>query len=164
MYFHGIEKDSMLNGDGLRVVLWVSGCNNYCKGCQNPQTWDVTSGKEFDTEAEDELFNCISKPWISGITFSGGDPLYIPNRDSVSRLAWKVKRQYPRKTVWVYTGYLWEDVRGLPIMQYTDVLVDGKFVEDLADVNYPWAGSTNQRVIDVKKSLEQGEVVLWRSK
>ena len=160
MNFHGLEKDSMLNGDGLRVVLWVSGCSNQCKGCQNPQTWDICSGEKFDMKAEDLLMSYVSQPWISGVTFSGGDPLYEPNRDTVTKVAWRVKRQYPKKTIWVYTGYKWEDVKDLPIMEFVDVLVDGKFIKELADVNYPYAGSTNQRLIDVQASLKSGEKVL----
>lgn len=147
MNYHGIETDSILNGDGLRVVLWVSGCSHHCKGCQNPQTWDKNSGIPFDKQAEDELFEALKPDYISGITFSGGDPLYLANRAEVIRLAKKCKELYPNKTTWLYTGYKYEEIKHLPIIEYLDVIVDDEFIEELADVNYPYAGSTNQKVI-----------------
>lgn len=164
MNFHGIEKDSMLNGEGLRVVLWVSGCNHHCKGCHNPQTWDVDSGRKFTSDTVEELLEELDKNYIKGITLSGGDPFHPDNRYEVGQLCKLIKRYVPNKDIWIYTGYLFEEVKHLKAIEYTDVLVDGKFVQELADVNFPYAGSTNQRVIDVKKSLRQGEVVLWRSK
>lgn len=161
MNYHNITTDDMLNGDGLRTVLWVSGCEHHCKGCQNPVTWDVNGGMEFDIYAEAELYSYLYKDYISGITFSGGDPLHPKNRDTVFRLAREIKERLPNKTVWMYTGYLWEDVRYHIDMLYIDVLIDGKFVEKLKDDSYHWAGSTNQRVIDVQKSIRRGESVLW---
>lgn len=161
MNYHDIETDNMLNGDGLRVVLWVAGCEHHCKNCQNPITWDPDGGLIFDEKAEDELFTELQKPYISGITFSGGDPLHPKNRESVLRLATIAKSLYD-KTVWLYTGYEWEQIYTLPGIENIDILVDGKFVQELADVNYPWAGSTNQRVIDVKKSLERGCAIKYK--
>lgn len=151
MNFHGIEKDSMLNGDGLRVVLWVSGCENKCKGCQNPQTWSLDSGKEFSAENEIDLYLELDKPHIAGITFSGGDPLHLENRKEISRLIRNIKSWFPSKTIWLYTGYRFEEIMCLPFIWLCDVIVDGKFIEELKDVNYPWAGSTNQRVIHIDK-------------
>ena len=153
MNYHNITKTDMLNGDGLRVVLWVSGCDHACKGCQNPQTWSVHSGIPFDEDAKKELFEELSKDYVSGITFSGGDPFHTSNRNEVLELIKEIKVKFPNKTIWVYTGYTWEHIKDLAIMKYIDVLVDGRFVEELADVNYPYAGSTNQKVIDVQKSL-----------
>lgn len=160
MNYHNITKEDMLNGDGLRVVLWVAGCCNYCKGCHNQITWDPNGGLLFDTNAENELFEALSKSYISGITFSGGDPLYPGNRQEILRLAKRVRRQYPHKSIWLYTGYLWDNVKDLEIMSYIDVLCEGPFVEELKDNNAHWVGSSNQRVIDVKKSLESGKVIL----
>jgi anaerobic ribonucleoside-triphosphate reductase activating protein len=151
MNFHGLEKDSMLNGDGLRVVLWVSGCENKCKGCQNPQTWPLDSGKEFKIEDEMDLYIELGKPHISGITFSGGDPLHPDNRETIGKLIMSIKSWFPSKTIWLYTGYRFEDIMCLPFIWLCDVIVDGKFIEELKDVNYPWAGSTNQRVIRIDK-------------
>lgn len=158
--YHNITTDDMLNGDGLRTVLWVAGCNHHCKNCQNPITWDAKGGIPFDFEAELELFNKLQKAYISGITFSGGDPLYPENRETIFHLAKYIKKYIPNKTVWLYTGYLWEEICSLQGMKWIDILVDGRFDNCLADINYHWAGSTNQRVIDVQKSLDIGQVVL----
>jgi anaerobic ribonucleoside-triphosphate reductase activating protein len=157
MNYHDITKADMLNGSGLRVVLWVAGCSHHCKGCQNPQTWDENSGILFDKQAEDELFEALKPDYISGITFSGGDPLYIANRAEVTRLAKKCKELYPNKTTWLYTGFLWQEVKHLEIMEYIDILIDGKFVENLKDNRLYWRGSLNQSVIDVKT----GKIILY---
>ena len=124
MNYHNITKDDMLNGDGLRVVLWTAGCTHCCNGCQNPQTWDASGGIEFDKAAEDELFEALSLDHISGITFSGGDPLHPFNRETVLRLAKKVKKELKNKTVWLYTGFLWEEVKKAIDLTDIDVLVD----------------------------------------
>lgn len=155
MRYHNITKDDMLNGDGLRVVLWVSGCSHCCKGCQNPITWDVNSGLLFDEEAKQEIFDQLDKPYISGITFSGGDPLHSANRMDVRALMAEIKEKYPDKTIWLYTGDVWENVMHYPMMRYIDVLVDGEFMIEKRDVKLMWKGSSNQRVIDVQKSLRQ---------
>lgn len=161
--YHNITKDDMNNGDGLRVVLWVAGCGHHCEGCQNPQTWDANSGIPFDDNAKRELFTELEKDYISGITFSGGDPFYYENRNEVFELIEEIKTRFPNKTVWVYTGYEWEQMtfRAKYYFHQIDVVVDGKFVEELKDVNAPWVGSTNQRVIDVKKSMSKGKVILY---
>lgn len=155
MRYHNITKDDMLNGDGLRVVLWVAGCSHCCKECQNPLTWDPNGGIEFDDAAKAEIFEQLDKPYISGITFSGGDPLHSANRLGVRNLMAEIKEKYPNKTIWLYTGDVWENVLHYPAMQYVDVLVDGEFKIDLKDVKLLWKGSSNQRVIDVPKSLKQ---------
>ncbi len=163
MNYHNITKDDMLNGDGLRVVLWVAGCTHHCKNCQNPITWDVAGGLPFDKEAEDELFEALDKPYISGITFSGGDPLHFLNRDEVFRLVKKCREMFPQKTIWIYTGYLWDDVKDCKGLELADVLVDGEFEEKLKDNNLHWVGSSNQKIIDIKQSLKTGEIVLYHT-
>lgn len=160
MNYHNITKDDMLNGDGLRVVLWVSGCTHQCPECQNPITWDLAGGLPFDEDAENELFDALKPAYVSGITFSGGDPLHPFNQGEITRLAKKFKELEPEKTAWLYTGFSWENIKDLDIMKYIDVLVDGEFVADLKDNNLHWKGSANQRVIDVQKSLDSDEVVL----
>ncbi len=160
MNYHNITKDDMLNGDGLRVVLWVSGCTHHCDGCQNPITWDLAGGIPFDEAAEEELFEALSKPHVSGITFSGGDPLHPFNRQEVFRLMKKCKELFPEKTVWSYTGFLWEDVKDLEGMKYIDVLADGRFVKELNDNNLHWVGSSNQKIVDVQQSLKENKVIL----
>lgn len=159
MNYHNISKDDMLNGDGLRVVLWVAGCEHHCPGCQNPITWDPNDGIQYDRNAWIEIEDQLSKDYISGITFSGGDPLYPKNRDTILSIANMVRQNYPNKSIWLYTGYLWEEIKNIPGIENIDILVDGPFIKEVADVNYHWAGSTNQRVIDVKKSLESGKIV-----
>ena len=144
----------MLNGDGLRVVLWVAGCSHCCKECQNPITWDPEGGIAFDEAAKQEIFEQLEKPYISGITFSGGDPLHAANRYDVRNLMAEIKEKFPDKTIWLYTGDLWENIMHYAIMQYVDVLVDGEFEIDKKDNKLLWKGSSNQRVIDVQKSLK----------
>ncbi len=160
MNYHDITKEDMLNGEGIRVVLWVSGCNHCCPNCQNPITWDKNGGLPFDKNAEDELFEALDKPFIDGITFSGGDPLFPSNRQEVFRLIKKVRKLCPDKTIWLYTGYTWEEIKDLEGIELIDIIAEGEFVEALKDNNIEWVGSSNQRVIDVKGTLEKGEIVL----
>lgn len=181
MNYHNIVHDDMRNGTGLRVTLFVSGCNHHCDECQNEQTWDSYSGIPFDEWAEAEIFEQLSKDYISGITFSGGDPMHENNLEDVLKILNKIHILYKNsKTIWLYTGFKWEQIMypvvtddlnprrdriislRRQILENCDVIVDGRFVKELADINYPWAGSTNQRVIDVKKSLEQKQIVLWK--
>ena len=147
MKFHNITKDDMLNGDGLRVVLWVSGCSHYCEDCQNKITWDPNVGVDFDE---------LEKDYIKGITFSGGDPLYSSNVPDVLALAKQIRQDFPNKDIWLYTGYtlakLLQDDSELgnlrkKVLKTIDVLVDGEFEKDKADQNAHWVGSTNQNII-----------------
>lgn len=160
MRYHNITKDDMLNGDGLRVVLWVAGCEHRCPNCQNPVTWDINGGLEFDESAKREIFDELDKSYISGITFSGGDPLHTKNRADTGALINEIAEKYPNKTIWVYSGYEWQDIKNLPFMKNVDVFVDGVYIESMRDTLLPWRGSSNQKVIDVKKSLEIGKMVL----
>ena len=155
MRYHNITKDDMLNGDGLRVVLWVSGCSHCCKECHNPITWDPAGGILFDESAKKEIIGQLDKPYISGITFSGGDPLHAANRLDVRNFIVEIKEKYPEKTIWLYTGDIWENIVHYSIMPYIDVLVDGEFQIHKKDNKLLWKGSSNQRVIDVKKTLRQ---------
>lgn len=161
MRYHNITKDDMLNGDGLRVVLWLAGCEHHCEECQNPVTWDINGGIPFDAAAKDELFAELEKDYVSGITFSGGDPLHMKSRGEVSELIDEIREKFPDKTIWIYTGYEWQAVKNLPLMKKTDVLVDGKYVKKLRDISLAWRGSSNQRVIDVRESLGLNKIVLW---
>lgn len=161
MRYHDITKDDMLNGDGLRVVLWVAGCGHHCKGCQNPITWDPNGGIPFDEAAKRELFEQIEKDYISGVTFSGGDPMYTTNEPEITALAKEIKEKYPDKNIWLYTGYRWEEICSHEIIDYIDVIVDGRFILEQRDVTLPWRGSPNQRVIDVNKTREKGTIVLF---
>ena len=159
MNYHDIKKDNMLNGNGIRYVLFVSGCSHHCKKCQNPETWDSNSGIPFDKSAKKEIDKELEKDYISGLTLSGGDPLNEHNLDDILQLVKDVKTKFPKKDIWIYTGYTYEELqqdskdmeKRREILSYCDVLVDGKFEEEKADINYPFAGSTNQRVIQLKK-------------
>lgn len=165
MNYHDIKHDDMNNGPGLRVTLFVSGCDHYCNGCQNPETWDTKSGIPFDNIAIEEIFKQLDNDYISGITFSGGDPLNANNRVEVCSLIHQIRLKYGKsKSIWIYTGYTWEEIVNTltPVLLGVDVLIDGMFDKDLADVNYHWAGSTNQRVIDVQRSLEEKKVILYK--
>ncbi len=155
MRYHNITKDDMLNGDGLRVVLWVAGCSHCCRDCHNPITWDPNGGLLFDAAAKEEVLEQLGKPYISGITFSGGDPLHSANRLDVRGLMEEIKREYPDKTIWLYTGDIWENLYRDSMMQLVDVLVDGEFQTARRDPKLLWKGSSNQRVIDVQATLEQ---------
>ncbi|MCR4923959.1 MAG: anaerobic ribonucleoside-triphosphate reductase activating protein [Lachnospiraceae bacterium] len=164
MRYHNITKDDMLNGDGLRVVLWVSGCDHCCKECQNPITWDPDGGLLFDEAAKKEIFDELDKDYISGITFSGGDPLHPANRLDVKNLIIEIRNKYPDKTVWLYTGFTWKEIKDSSITPLLDVIVDGEFEIDKRDPKLLWKGSGNQKVIDVKKTLaseDPSEPVLY---
>lgn len=160
MHYHNITKDDMLNGDGLRVVLWVAGCAHACPGCHNPETWEADSGIPFDQAAKDELFAELEKDYISGVTFSGGDPLFPGNRETVGALCREIRERFPDKTIWMYTGYRWEQVSELAILDTVDVLVDGRFEQALADTALHWRGSANQRLIDVQRTRAAHEIIL----
>lgn len=164
MRYHNITKDDMLNGDGLRVVLWVAGCAHHCEGCQNPITWNENKGLIFNQDTKKELYEQLNKDYISGITLSGGDPLHCANRTEIIALCKEIREKFPNKTIWLYTGYTYEEILSdktlSPVLSYLDVLVDGKFILSKRDVNLQWKGSSNQRVIDVKRSLKEQNIIL----
>lgn len=172
MNYHKIEKTSVANGIGIRVVLWVSGCRIHCDNCQNPDTWAFDSGNLFDEAAKQELFEALDKSYIRGITFSGGHPLENENLDEVYRLIIEIHDRFPDKDIWLYTGYRFDRIINNPsrdmnttfrrrIVELCDVVVDGAYIEALKDITLKWRGSSNQRVIDVKKTLEKNEIVLY---
>ena len=210
----------MMNGEGLRIVLWLSGCSHKCKGCQNPQTWDANSGIPFDESAKEELFRELDKDYISGLTLTGGDPLFESNLDGVLELVTEVNKRYnttqykvdnaegkhnilnknaneirlssPQKSIWIYSGFVWENIfdktlenimdDGVPglslieecertiqmtnmrkkIISQCNILIDGRYIESQRDISLPYRGSSNQRLIDIQQSLQKGEIVLWQ--
>ena len=166
MNYEKIDKCSVSNGLGVRTVLWVSGCDIHCKNCHNPQTWDFNSGIPFTEETMQELLYDLSKPYIKGCTLSGGHPLDPLNAPEVLKIVKRVKMVFPNKDIWIYSGYVWENIIKdetlKEIMRYTDVLVDGAYVDELRDISLPWAGSKNQRVIDIKNTLAESKVVLYK--
>jgi anaerobic ribonucleoside-triphosphate reductase activating protein len=154
----------MLNGDGIRVTLWVSGCLVHCKGCQNQQTWDFNSGIPFDDNALQELYDALDNPYIKGLTLTGGNPL--DNIPELLQICVAVKNKFPNKDIWLYSGYTYEEIcasrEKFKILCYTDVLVDGPYIEDQRDTSLYWRGSKNQRLIDVKETLKQGQIVQYK--
>lgn len=164
--YHDITKSDIKNGSGLRTVLWVAGCNHHCKGCQNPITWDPEGGLLFDAEAEKELFDELDKDYCSGLTLSGGDPLYPDNRFAVAMLIRKFRNRYgyrKGKDIWIYTGYtmnelIKEATEGNDenlrfILNFGDVIVDGPYIEGLRDTSRYWVGSDNQVIWKVDHDL-----------
>ena len=166
MNYEKIDKCSVSNGTGIRTVLWVSGCDIHCRNCHNQQTWDFNSGIPFTENTMQELLYDLSKPYRKGLTLSGGHPLDPHNAPKVLEIVKRVKMVFPNKDIWIYSGYVWEDIIKnetlREILKYTDVLVDGAYVDELRDISLAFRGSSNQRIIDVKKTLDSNEVILWQ--
>ena len=174
MYYGEIKKCDIANGEGVRVSLFVSGCTHHCPGCFNEATWDFHYGKEFTEETEKELLDALEPSYINGLSLLGGEPFEPENQKALVLFLRKVKERYPGKNIWCYSGYLYDSQllsESRARCEYTDemlsmidVLVDGRFVESRKDITLVFRGSSNQRIIDVKKSLESGDVVLWESR
>lgn len=160
MNYGKIKPVDVANGEGIRVSLFVSGCSHHCKGCFNAELWNYNAGQEYNLLVAANILDLCGEHYISGLSLLGGEPLDPHNLQHLTVLAYSFKRRFPHKTIWCYTGYRWEDVSHLPIMEFIDVLVDGKFVECLKDPRLKFRGSSNQRIIDVKKSLDSGCVFL----
>ena len=161
MYYSVIRPYDIANGPGVRVSLWVSGCRNRCPGCFNPQTWNFDYGQEFTWDTLHEIEELLKSPHVSGLSILGGDPFEIENREWVETLCAYIQHNCPGKSIWCWTGYLWEDLCDLSVMKHINVLIDGKFEEDKKDLRLKYCGSSNQRVIDIPASRRAGEVVLW---
>lgn len=160
MNYAKIKPVDIANGPGVRVSVFVSGCSHHCKGCFNQEAWDYNAGEKFSFKTVLDIIELCDKPQIAGLSILGGEPLDPKNRYDVMLLAAAFKFAFPEKTIWCYTGYLWEEVKHLPIMKYIDVLVDGRFVESLKNLSLKFRGSSNQRIIDVKESVNSGCIVL----
>lgn len=161
MNYSIIRPLDIANGPGVRVSLFVSGCRNRCKGCFNPETWDFNYGQEFTVDTWYELSEMLENPNVSGLSILGGDPFEPENREWVEDICDLVKHNFPDKSIWIWTGYSFEDLKDLSIMKYIDVLVDGRFEEDKKDLSLPYSGSWNQRVIDVQESVKRRCVIRW---
>ena len=169
MPYHNITKADMLNGEGLRVVLWTSGCSHHCHACQNAITWNPDDGLLFDEKAKEEIWEELKKDWCSGLTLSGGDPLFLGNRRDIATLVTEAKKRFPDKTIWCYTGYTWEELMEQKkndsdldkILTSLDVLLDGKFILHQALETLHYVGSSNQCIIDVQKSLNKKRKILY---
>lgn len=171
MKYATIKTHDVANGPGVRVSIYVSGCNHHCKGCFNPETWDFNYGKEFNQETIDTVLEAMNKDYIEGITVLGGEPLDPANQNEVAALIKQVKEKYPAKSIWCFTGFDFErDVMDKMYKQFDttreiidnlDVLVDGEFKQEKKNLSLRFRGSENQRIIDVPKTLETGEII-WK--
>ena len=172
MYYGEIKICDIANGDGVRVSLFVSGCTHHCPGCFNQETWAFDYGRKYTDETQKEILDALSPSYINGLSLLGGEPFEPQNQKVLINLLRNVKALYPQKTVWCYSGYLFDrDLlsESRARFEYTDemlsmidILVDGRFVETLKDIRLVFKGSTNQRIIDVKKSKVAGKIILWK--
>ena len=151
MNYIRIDEDDLLNGEGIRVVLWVTGCAHNCKGCHNPETHNPYAGQLFDEKAKQHLFKILERDYISGVTFSGGDPLFPSNLPVITELAKEINKLFPNKTIWLYTGYKYDQVKHYEVFNYINVVVEGPYIEELRSPELPWVGSSNQEVIKIVK-------------
>lgn len=182
MNYASIRKMDISNGEGVGVALFVQGCHFHCYNCFNSETWDFNGGKEWTEEVKNKFLDLIDKPHIKRVTILGGEPLSDENLETILELTNEIRLSFPDKTIWIYTGYTFEETqllsKGLDqesmrfnkynkmrqnILENCDVLVDGRYIDELRDITLKWKGSSNQRVIDVQKSLEQGKVILWEN-
>lgn len=171
MHYGNIKNYDIADGEGVRVTLFCSGCTNRCEGCFQPETWDFCYGKEYTKETEDQLIQMLTNPNIQGLTLLGGDPFEPSNQRTLITLLRRVKQELPTKDVWAYTGFVYEQDLSEgqrkhtevtdEMLSYIDVLVDGPFVIDEKDISLYFRGSTNQRVIDMPKTLKSGNVVIY---
>lgn len=160
MNYGKIKPVDVANGEGVRVSLFVSGCPHRCKGCFNSELWDYDAGERFDSDVVEQILDLCSKPYIAGLSLLGGEPLDRKNVPWLTALCNAFKYKFPNKTIWCYTGYRWEVIKHLDIIRCIDVLVDGQFVEGLKDPRLKFRGSSNQRIIMVKPSLESGRIMV----
>ena len=168
MHYGEIKNCDIANGEGVRVSLFVSGCTNHCKNCFQPQTWDFEFGRPFTAETEEELLTMLKPDYINGLTVLGGEPFEPSNQRSLLPFLRRVRETYPKKNIWCFSGFTYEELKtdgSHPRCEVTDemldqldVLVDGRFVEELKDISLRFRGSSNQRLIDMKKSREAGEL------
>ena len=162
MRYNKIRKMDISNGPGVRVSVFMQGCAFHCKNCFNPETWNFKQGKEFTDEIIDKVLELASKDFIVGLSILGGEPMHPNNIEGTTKLAKSFKEKYPNKTIWCWSGFLFDrDLKDKEVMKYIDVLVDGQYQDELHDFRLKWCGSSNQRVIDVQKSLKENKTVLF---
>lgn len=170
MYYSVIKNCDIANGPGVRVVLFVSGCRHHCPGCFQPQTWDFSYGQPFTQDTVDELLRLLQPDYIAGLTLLGGEPMEPENQPALLDLVRQVKQAYPEKNIWCFSGYLYDDLAAGKIgdgavtralLGLVDVLVDGEFILAKKKLQLRFRGSENQRLIDLRKTEQAGQVVLW---
>ena len=161
MRYNLIRKMDISNGPGVRVSIFMQGCAFHCKNCFNPETWNFEGGKEFNDTTVKEVLDLCGEGHIKGLSILGGEPMHPNNIEATTKLAKAFKEAYPEKTLWVWSGFKFDkDLKDKEVLKYIDVLVDGQYMDELHDFTLQWRGSSNQRVIDVKKSLEKNDIVI----
>ena len=162
MRYNKIRKMDIANGEGIRVSIFFQGCAFHCKNCFNPETWDFDGGLEFSDKEIEKIIELAKPDHIAGLSILGGEPMHPKNIEATTKLAKRFKEVYPNKNIWAWSGFLFDEyLKDKEVVKYIDILVDGQFVDELRNPNLKWRGSANQRVIDVKKSLEKDKVVLY---
>jgi len=160
MRYNIVRKMDISNGPGVRVSVFMQGCEFHCKNCFNPETWDFNGGKEFNKGTIDEVLELCNKDHIKGLSILGGEPMHPKNIEATTELAKAFKEKYPNKNIWVWSGFKFdEDLKDKEVLNYIDVLVDGRYSDELSDPTLKWRGSSNQRVIDVQRSLKNNEII-----
>ena len=159
MRYNLIRKMDISNGPGVRVSIFMQGCEFHCKNCFNPETWDFKDGKEFTDEAIEKVLDIANKDHIVGLSILGGEPMHKTNIEGTKKLAKAFKEKYPNKNIWTWSGFRFEDLKDKDVLKYIDVLVDGTYKDELHDPTLKWRGSSNQRVIDVQESLKNGKII-----
>ncbi|MCI8760680.1 MAG: anaerobic ribonucleoside-triphosphate reductase activating protein [Clostridia bacterium] len=163
MRYNKIRKMDISNGPGVRVSIFMQGCTFHCKKCFNPETHDFNGGKEFSEDTIQRVLELAENENIQGLSILGGEPMHPKNIEGTTKLAKAFKEKFPNKTVWSWTGFLFDkDLKGKEALKYVDVLVDGQYLDELRNPNLKYCGSSNQRVIDVQKSLKEDKIVLWK--
>ena len=162
MRYNLIRKMDISDGPGVRVSVFMQGCQFHCKNCFNSETWDFNSGNEFNDETISKILELCKKEYINGLSILGGEPMNPVNVEGTTKLAKKFKETFPKKDLWMWSGSKYEDLKDKEVFNYVDVLVDGQYVDELHDPTLKWRGSSNQRVIDIKKSKQSEQVVLIR--
>ena len=173
MHYGAIKYNDIANGEGVRVSLFVSGCTNRCSYCFQKETWDFEYGEPFTKDVEDKIIEGLSKEYVKGLTVLGGEPMEVENQKALLPFLKRVKALLPSKTIWLYTGNTYEELTAIPgtyekalditkeLINLVDILVDGRFIEEKKSLGLRFRGSTNQRIIDIKKTNESGEIVIW---
>ena len=172
MNYCGLKLSDIANGEGIRTTLFVSGCRNRCEGCFQPETWDFNYGEPFDRSVAERIFSAMNNPSVRGLTLLGGEPMEPENQEGLLPFIREFKARFPSKTVWLYTGYLYEELVGITpskkrtditdeLLSYVDILVDGRFDKSRYRLGLRFRGSDNQRIIDMNKTREAGDVTIW---
>ncbi len=161
MRYNQIRKMDISNGPGVRVSIFMQGCHFHCKNCFNSETWDFEGGKEFTDETINKVIDLCQKDHIEGLSILGGEPMHPANIEGTTKLAKSFKEKYPEKNLWVWSGFKYEDLKGKEVFKYIDVLVDGQYVDELHNPTLKWRGSSNQRVINIKETIKNNNIVLY---